>query len=252
MRHACPGTGDRSAHRRFTGSNIRREMGDRARLSGQLSNAQGKSRNINGNNDRVPEAYEVLGVPRDASVDEIREAYRTLVRFYHPDGHANAPERVQLEATRRMAELNAAYELLLRERPAPTPAPNARQPDPNDRIVEEFVSDMNGFLQEGARVAGASHIQDVWEFEALGCLGDGLSPEDRKRFADWLAWILRRSGWISVETSFSGTFSILVWEVTDGDIFDVGQGDARSAVTRFPHLLRSTSDVEFVMASGSA
>lgn len=50
--------------------------------------------------------YDVLGVKRDASTDEIKKAYRKLVRKYHPDvsKEKNAEEKTK--------ELNEAYEVL--------------------------------------------------------------------------------------------------------------------------------------------
>ncbi len=51
--------------------------------------------------------YEILGVPRDASPDEIKKRYRELVMKYHPDLHKNDPD-----AAKRMAEINEAYEVL--------------------------------------------------------------------------------------------------------------------------------------------
>jgi curved DNA-binding protein CbpA len=51
--------------------------------------------------------YAILGVPPTASEAEIRDAYRRLVRHYHPDLN---PEREDAEA--RIKELNEAYEVL--------------------------------------------------------------------------------------------------------------------------------------------
>lgn len=51
--------------------------------------------------------YEVLGVTRAASDEEIKKAYRKLVFEYHPDRN---PDKKEAEA--RIRELNAAYEVL--------------------------------------------------------------------------------------------------------------------------------------------
>ncbi len=51
--------------------------------------------------------YEVMGVPRGASPDDIKKAYRELVKKYHPDLHKDDPQ-----AARNMADVNEAYETL--------------------------------------------------------------------------------------------------------------------------------------------
>ena len=50
--------------------------------------------------------YEVLGLPRDASQDDIRRAYRKRARQYHPDLNADP------DAEDRFKELGEAYEVL--------------------------------------------------------------------------------------------------------------------------------------------
>ena len=51
--------------------------------------------------------YEVMGVPRNASEDEIKKSYRKLAKEYHPDLH---PGDKNAEA--RFKEVNEAYEVL--------------------------------------------------------------------------------------------------------------------------------------------
>lgn len=50
--------------------------------------------------------YEVLGIARDASADDVRRAYRKLARQYHPDVNKNS------DAESRFKEINEAYEVL--------------------------------------------------------------------------------------------------------------------------------------------
>lgn len=50
--------------------------------------------------------YEILGVPRTATAEEIKKAWRKLARKYHPDVSKEA------DAAERMKEINEAYEVL--------------------------------------------------------------------------------------------------------------------------------------------
>ena len=51
--------------------------------------------------------YEVMGVPKNATEDEIKKAYRKLAKKYHPD--LNPGDK---EAEAKFKEVNEAYEVL--------------------------------------------------------------------------------------------------------------------------------------------
>ena len=53
----------------------------------------------------INDPYKVLGVSRDATDEQIKQAYRRLAKKYHPD--LNPGDK---EAARKMQEVNAAYE----------------------------------------------------------------------------------------------------------------------------------------------
>ncbi len=51
--------------------------------------------------------YEILGVPRDATEEDLKKAYRNLAKKYHPDLHPN-----DKEAEARFKDINEAYAVL--------------------------------------------------------------------------------------------------------------------------------------------
>lgn len=81
--------------------------------------------------------YEVLGVAREATAEEIHRAYRRLARQYHPDVNATDDARV------RFAEVSSAYEVLhdpaQRARYDRETAAVARRAGPTGRPVRTFT-----------------------------------------------------------------------------------------------------------------
>ena len=58
----------------------------------------------------MKDPYEVLGVPHGASEEDIKKAYRELVRKYHPDKYTDNP--LADLAQEKMKEINEAYDTL--------------------------------------------------------------------------------------------------------------------------------------------
>jgi DnaJ like chaperone protein len=67
---------------------------------------------------RTDDAYAVLGLPPNASDQEVREAWRRLMRENHPDALASrgVPADFVDRATRKVAEINAAWDRIKRQR----------------------------------------------------------------------------------------------------------------------------------------
>src|ERR687893_397207 len=55
--------------------------------------------------------YKLLGLPREASQDDVQQAHRKLVREYHPDANPEDPR-----AEGRFKEVQQAYEVLSDEK----------------------------------------------------------------------------------------------------------------------------------------
>lgn len=84
----------------------------------------------------MSDPYEVLGVSRSATADEIKKAYRRLARQHHPDANPDDPG-----AEARFKEVAQAYEVLsdpsrrqtIDDPAAPArPMPRAKDPDMSD------------------------------------------------------------------------------------------------------------------------
>lgn len=62
----------------------------------------------------MSDPYQVLGVPRGATEEEIKKAYRALSRKYHPDANVNNPNKAQAEE--KFKEIQGAYQQVMKER----------------------------------------------------------------------------------------------------------------------------------------
>jgi curved DNA-binding protein len=104
--------------------------------------------------------YQILGVPKTASADEIKKAFRKLARKYHPD-ISKAPD-----AAARMTEINEANTVLS---------------DPEKRAAYDRLSRGR---QEGQTFRPPPDWDAGFEFS-----GDGMSGAEAHGFSDFFASI---------------------------------------------------------------
>ena len=105
--------------------------------------------------------YALLGVPRDATEEAIRSAYRKLARQYHPDVNKKP------EAEKRFKEINEAHEVLS---------------DPDKRKRYDTVGpEWEQFAQGRGRPSGTGGFQYVY----TGQPGESPFGDDASGFSDF-------------------------------------------------------------------
>ncbi len=109
--------------------------------------------------------YEVLGVSRSATQEEIKRAYRKLARKYHPDVSSEP------DAEDRFKEVNAAYEVLS----------DPQRRSMYDRYGSDTPPGMNGF--GGGFDFGARDPFDIFA-EVFGMGGFGQGGQRSRRGSD--------------------------------------------------------------------
>jgi molecular chaperone DnaJ len=100
--------------------------------------------------------YEILEIREGADKEEIKEAYRKMVKKYHPDQYINHP--LSSLAQEKMKEVNEAYETLMggsEDNPYKDPPGQSYYDDPSpDAVMYQQVRAhiQTGNLREGDRI----------------------------------------------------------------------------------------------------
>jgi len=137
--------------------------------------------------------YDILGVKRDAGVDDIKKAYRKLAHKYHPDvskdpeGEAKFKDVAEAYQTLKDAEKKAAYDNLGRHRPGeefrpppgwnggPGPGPGGFSFDDID--ISDLFGNLGGAFRGGRRANMPIPGQD-FEVTAPVTLEDSFSGRE--------------------------------------------------------------------------
>jgi len=128
--------------------------------------------------------YRVLGVNENATDDEIKSAYRKLVKKYHPDQYADNP--LGDLASEKLKEVNQAYDMIRRQRGMGGNGANAGQGRQYGGANSSSIPDFNR----------ARQLIQAGDLNAAESLLDSLD----RRPAEWhylKGVVLLRKGWYS-------------------------------------------------------
>ena len=140
--------------------------------------------------------YSVLGITPEATDEEVKQAYRTLARKYHPDNYQNNP--LADLAEEKMKEINEAYETITKMRAGGGGGYQSSSAEYQSR-PSGGGSSYNGYQQQRghsdpiyAQVRSAINAGDIYQAENL------LSRAARQD-AEWYflqGSIAYRKGWL--------------------------------------------------------
>ncbi len=178
--------------------------------------------------------YEVLGVGRGASEEEIRRAYRKLARKYHPDVNKEAG------AEDRFKEISEAYEVL-------------RDPEKRERYDR-----LGANWRAGEDVSGAPGFEDLFR---QGGFGDNVRVEfgGDGEFSDFFEGLFggrggRTTGFGGFATRGSDHEAVLelsLEEAAAGGKRRVSLGDGRSYDVNIPAGVRDGQRIRLAGEGGS-
>lgn len=123
--------------------------------------------------------YEILGISSDASIAEIKEAYKDLIQIWHPDRYCHN-ERLQQKAEAKLKAINLAYEQLMKHLNFEPVEPQKKDVSPEETskdtsVIEKFVQGLFKLtlLEQNELEKKINKFSDVssWKLERLAAVG---------------------------------------------------------------------------------
>ena len=116
--------------------------------------------------------YQVLGISRGASDEEIKKAYRSLSRKYHPDANVNNPNKDQAEE--KFKQVQQAYDQIMKEKQQGTSYSGYGNSYGGGNTYGNSYGDNRGSYQQATRPAPSSAIGDGFMNIPDGVEDEGL------------------------------------------------------------------------------
>ena len=130
--------------------------------------------------------YKELGVSPSATDDEIKTAYRNLVKKYHPDRYANAPKDVQDQVSEKVKRINTAYDEIKKMRAGG----GTQQQGYGYGYGNPYGNAYGGYSSQqgtGTSYASSEQFQDIREMIQRGLIMQAAEALNRiqNRTAEW-------------------------------------------------------------------
>jgi molecular chaperone DnaJ len=136
--------------------------------------------------------YEVLEIKEGSTKEEIKSAYRELVKKYHPDQYGNNP--LQDLAEEKMREINEAYDYLMKNTTGEFSNSSGVYAtvrrdiqNGNLKLAEESLNKLSNRDAEWNFLMGVIHVQKGWHDSGYSylqnaCQSDPSNMEYREAF----------------------------------------------------------------------
>lgn len=133
----------------------------------------------------MKDPYQILGINKNATDEQVKDAYRELARKYHPDNYADNP--LSDLASEKMQEINEAYDEIMSQR------------------KNKNKKSSSGYQNTGSDFPEVRSLISQGRLEQAQEVLDGVLPQNRN--AEWYflnGTVLYRRGWFDqAYTSFA-------------------------------------------------
>lgn len=95
---------------------LRLERSDYESIKAMFTTANGSRYQQQNTQRNAPDAYNILGISRNATDAEVKQAYRNMAKKYHPDKVITDDEAIKKGAEEKFKQVQQAYEQIANER----------------------------------------------------------------------------------------------------------------------------------------